>query len=239
MSDYYLETFPVGSFQCNCTLIIHKKNNTAIVVDPGDDADIIEERLLHHNAVPVALWHTHAHIDHIGATKQLHDFFIQKNKASGHEAPVVYLHDADSPLYFNVAMQASFLGLMPFDVLPTFEKITDGQKYSSFEGLSAIHTPGHTPGSCCLKLNAKSELNIKRSFTDNSFDLQKLNRVILSGDTIFRQSIGRTDLWGGDHELILKNIKNKIFTLPDDSLIIPGHGPLTHVAREKESNPFF
>ena len=236
MARYVTETFPVGSFQCNCTLVIDSESRRAIVVDPGDELDLILERVDAQGLEVRALWHTHAHIDHIGATYALYHELSARAEKEGATPPKVYLHAGDKWLYDNVAVQASMLGMRPFKVTETFESINDGQKYEFFDGIRAIHTPGHTPGSCCLSISALAEIEVPRAFAQGLDG--EAARVLLSGDTLFRRSIGRTDLWGGDGELILKSIRKRLLTLPPDTIVIPGHGPLTSVEEELAKNPY-
>lgn len=233
---YEIETFPVGAFQCNCSLVMDPASKLAFVVDPGDEAVTILERLDHYGLSVSALWHTHAHLDHIGATKFLYEECLRRNRSAGLADPVVYLHEGDRWLYENVALQSSLLRLHPFDVTSEWRPITDGQTYENFPGLRALHTPGHTPGSCCLDIKGGGALDVPRSYRMGGEDAAK--RVILSGDTLFRGSIGRTDLWGGDSALILKSIKTRLLGLPEDSVVVPGHGPLTTIGGERAKNPF-
>ncbi len=234
---YEIESFPVGAFQCNCSLLAHPETRDAMVIDPGDDLEAILERIDYHELRVRALWHTHAHIDHIGATKTLFEEISRRNRELGVEVPKVYLHEADRWLYDNVGLQASFLGLYPFEVTSELSKLTDGQNYAGFEGVRARHTPGHTPGSCCLDVRAAAHLSVPRSFRAPSGDDAKT--VVITGDTLFRGSIGRTDLWGGDTPTILKSIRDKLLTLDEEAVVVPGHGPLTTIGHERAKNPFF
>ena len=235
---YLIETFPVGSFQCNCSILWNPDTKQAIVVDPGDEPEEILERLDHHGLWVSALWHTHAHIDHVGATQALKDECGRRNAESSRAAPVVFLHEGDKWLYDNVAVQAQMLGFRGAPDLPSdWTKITNGQTYAGMDKVRAIHTPGHTPGSCCLDVAASCEIEVARAHRVGGED--DARRVVLSGDTLFRRSIGRTDLWGGDGALILKSISSRLLSLPEDALVIPGHGPLTTIGQEKEKNPFF
>lgn len=233
---YEIETFPVGGFQCNCSLLMDFEKREAMVIDPGDDFSMILERLDHHQLTLKSLWHTHAHIDHVGATKALFEIFAERNAEKGLPAPRIFLHEGDRWLYENVAIQAKFLGLHPFEVTAAFEKITDGQKYEGFEGVQALHTPGHTPGSCCLKVKGAQNIEGPRALLNGEGSAE--SGLLFSGDTLFRRSIGRTDLWGGDGALILKSIQQKLMSLDPDTVVIPGHGPLTRIEEEKKKNPF-
>jgi glyoxylase-like metal-dependent hydrolase (beta-lactamase superfamily II) len=233
---YEIETFPVGAFQCNCSLVMDPASKTAFVVDPGDEASLILDRVDHYGLTVSALWHTHAHIDHVGATKFLFEECRRRNREAGVADPVVYLHEGDRWLYENVAIQAAMLRLHPFDVTSEWTRICDQQTYEGFPGLRALHTPGHTPGSCCLDIKSPATLEVPRSYRIGGEQAAK--RVVITGDTLFRRSIGRTDLWGGDGSLILKSIRAKLLGLPEDALVVPGHGPLTTIGGERAKNPF-
>lgn len=203
------EVLPVGMLQCNCSILGDEATGEAVVVDPGDEVEEILERVARHDWKVVAIFITHAHIDHIGGARKL-------KAAAG--APV-YMHEADRFLYDQLEMQAGWLGIptperTEIDVAPT-----DGQRIQTAGAdFHFLHTPGHTPGSSCLWLPREKKL--------------------LAGDTLFRDSIGRTDLPGGDGRQILRSIRDKLFPLPDDTWVMPGHGPDTTLGREKECNYF-
>ena len=210
MSEPLIETFPVGMLQCNCSILVDEQARQAVVIDPGDEPERILRVLEAAKVKPVALLHTHAHFDHIGGTRAL-------SEATG--API-RLHPADAPLYEALPDQAAFFGLTAAAPKALGPPLSDQEviRFGRF-ALSAIHTPGHTPGSTCFALSGDSPL-------------------LFSGDTLFRRSIGRTDLWGGDTEAILASIRGKLFRLPGDVPVICGHGPGTTIEEEKRSNPF-
>jgi glyoxylase-like metal-dependent hydrolase (beta-lactamase superfamily II) len=205
-----IETFPVGPLQCNCTILLDEATREAVVIDPGDEPDRIRKALEEARVRPIALLHTHAHFDHIGATRAL-------SEATG--API-RLHAADRPLYDALPEQASYFGLSAAPPRPVDRDLVDGEiiRFGNFS-IRAIHTPGHTPGSTCFELEGDAP-------------------ILFSGDTLFRRSIGRTDLWGGDTPTILASIREKLFTLPGEVPVVCGHGPRTTIAEEKRSNPF-
>ena len=235
MAFYRIETFPVGAFQCNCSILIKENTKDAIIVDPGDDYFEILTRIDANQLKVRALWHTHAHIDHIGATKLLYEEICRRHRESGEPDPKVYLHEGDRWLYEHVDVQAGMLGMRPFEVTSAFEKINDGQKYENFESVRAIYTPGHTPGSCCLQVSKDCDFDSARAVTGGFSDAPA---TLLAGDTLFRRSIGRTDLWGGDSALIIKSIRSKLLSLSDEVVVIPGHGPFTSIEEERAKNPF-
>ena len=190
--------------------MVDESAREAVVVDPGDEPERILDALSAAGVRPVALLHTHAHLDHITGTGQV---------AESTGAPI-RLHPADRPLYEALPQQAAFFGLSAREPRPLDAPLSDGEIIRfGLSSLRAIHTPGHTPGSMCFVLEGDEPL-------------------LFSGDTLFRRSIGRTDLWGGDTELILASIREKLFALPGDTRVICGHGPGTTVDEERRLNPF-
>lgn len=203
------EILPVGLLQCNCSIFGDEHTREAIVIDPGDNIDQILAILQRHQLSVKAIVITHAHIDHIGGA--------QKLKAIT-QAPV-YMNPADQELYDHLDMQAAWLGM---EVPPQTEIDTAAQEGVSLSvgrtEFQVVHTPGHTPGSICLYAPAE--------------------QTLVAGDTLFRDSIGRTDLPGGDQRKILRSIRNKLLPLPDETVVIPGHGASTTMVRERARNPF-
>ena len=210
MTAPLIETFPVGPLQCNCTILADEASREAVVIDPGDEPERILRALEAARLRPVALLHTHAHLDHITGSRAV-------KEATG--API-RLHPADAPLYDALPEQAAFFGLRADAPLPPDDPLRDQEtiRFGAWT-LAAIHTPGHTPGSTCFQLLG---------------DRPRL----FSGDTLFRRSIGRTDLWGGDTEQILRSIREKLFGLPGDTPVVCGHGPDTTIDEERRLNPF-
>jgi glyoxylase-like metal-dependent hydrolase (beta-lactamase superfamily II) len=211
-----LDTFSVGALGCNCSILGDETTKEAIVVDPGGDLKLIEARLEKHGLVCKAIVHTHTHIDHVGATGDLQ----RSANASAR------IHEHDKLLYDILPVQASLLGLPDAPSACEFDKWLVDDEVISLGALDlhVLHTPGHTPGSCCF------ELRVRGASTDEV--------VLLAGDTLFKRSIGRTDLWGGDHDQILSSIKRKVFSLPDATRVITGHGDETTIGEEKRLNPF-
>jgi hydroxyacylglutathione hydrolase len=203
------EILPVGLLACNCSIVGDEATREAFVIDPGDEVEEILAVVARHGLRVTGVAITHAHIDHIGGAKKL-------KAATG--APV-YLHDADLRLYEEIDIQAQWLGMSRQERTEIDAPLGDGDrlKVGSVE-LVAMHTPGHTEGSVSLWIPAEKK--------------------VLAGDTLFRDSIGRTDLPGGDGRQIVQSIREKLFALPDETVVIPGHGEATTIGREKRLNYF-
>ena len=205
------EILPVGMLQCNCSVFGDETTREAIVVDPGDGADIarLQAVLDKHSLDVKAIVITHAHIDHIGGAAKL-------KALTG--APV-YMNANDQPLYDHLDVQAQWLNIAAPDKTPVDVEARDGDTLAlGATDFHVIHTPGHTQGSLCLFVPQENTL--------------------VAGDTLFRDSIGRTDLPGGDSRMILRSIHTRLLTLPDETSVVCGHGPSTTIGREKERNPF-
>jgi hydroxyacylglutathione hydrolase len=195
--------------QCNCSIFGDEQTKEAIVVDPGDDIADIQEILARHQLKVKAIVITHAHIDHIGGAAKL-------KAATG--APV-YMNESDQVLYDKIHIQASWLGMEVPERTEIDVAAREGGKLTLGNAdFQIIQTPGHTQGSISLWIPAENKL--------------------IAGDTLFRDSIGRTDLPGGDPRQILHSIANKLLVLPDEAIVVPGHGPNTTIGRERAVNPF-
>ncbi|MGA8231986.1 MAG: MBL fold metallo-hydrolase [Candidatus Acidiferrales bacterium] len=239
------EIIPVGMLQCNCSILGDPQTREALVIDPGDDVDQILALLARHQLKVRAIASTHTHIDHVGGLARLH-------QVTG--APVL-IHESDMELYRNLARQAQWLGV-PVPALTTIESfLRDGDtlRWGHFQA-RVLHTPGHTPGSISLWIpdtrpagRAAAPASTPGAGATNTTaaahaaDLRtpehKAPRLI-AGDTLFAGSIGRTDLWGGSFPDIIRSIREKLLVLPEETLVIPGHGGSTTIGEEKQSNPF-
>jgi hydroxyacylglutathione hydrolase len=207
----HVETMAVGPLGCNCSIVADVQAKRAIVVDPGGDYAAIRARLDNLGVTVGAIVHTHTHIDHVGCTAEL-------QRDSGAPASI---HEGDRFLYDLLPVQAQMLGVQLPAVADMDGALVDGGvlRFGSLE-MGVVHTPGHTPGSCCFVVND-----------------QRRARVF-AGDTLFRGSIGRTDLWGGDANAILSSIRSRLLSLPDDAVVVAGHGPSTTIGHERARNPF-
>jgi len=198
---------PVGPLKCNMCIIGDPKTRNAVLVDPGGDAGEIMKLVNNLKVTIVQILVTHAHFDHFLAAGE-----IRKLTKSP-----IFLHKADLELWRMLPMQC-----MLFRIDAPAERIADpdqwlddGSKLKVLDGV-VIHTPGHSPGSSCFYF-AESKL-------------------LFTGDTLFRASIGRTDLLGGDPKKIVESIQKKLYTLPDDINVTPGHGESTTIGYEKQNN---
>lgn len=203
------EILRVGALQCNCSIFGDEQSREAIVIDPGDNIDGILAVLRRHELTVKAIVITHAHIDHIGGAAKL-------KAATG--APV-YMNGNDQELYDQLDMQAAWLGMETPSRTEIDTEAREGDELSLGNAtFHVLHTPGHTQGSISLWIPAENKL--------------------IAGDTLFRDSIGRTDLPGGDGRQILRSIQGKLLTLPEEAVVVPGHGSNTTIGREKNRNPF-
>jgi len=203
------EILPVGVLQCNCSIFGDEQSGEALVIDPGDELPKIENILARHGLRVKAIVITHAHIDHIGGAQKLH-------ASTG--APV-YMNENDDKLQDIMDLQAAWIGMRTPARTAIDNPLRDGDVLRAAGAeFQVMLTPGHTPGSVSLWLPSETKL--------------------VAGDTLFRDSIGRTDLPFGDGELILRSIHDKYFGLPDETVVIPGHGELTTLGREKQFNYF-
>ena len=206
-----LEKLSLGPFQCNCTILGCEKTKEAVVIDPGDEPERIIEILKNQGLKPKYLLHTHAHLDHVGGTCGVQE----------HAGGDACLHKGDEFLFDNVPMQAALFNLPPPPTGKIDQWIGEGDvlQFGNHK-IQVFHTPGHTPGSISFLLE------------DPEGD------QLFSGDTLFARSIGRTDLWGGDFNQIIKSIRDKLLPLDDKTIIHAGHGPNSTIGAERSSNPF-
>ncbi len=203
------EILPVGPLQCNCSIVGDETTREAMVIDPGDEIEAILALVRKNNLTVKQIVVTHAHIDHVGGAMKL-------KAATG--APIL-LNQNDSALLKMLDVQAAWLGMRPPEKVELDGSPGDGEILQvGSKKAQVLHTPGHTEGSICL--------------------LFAPEKTLVAGDTLFAGSIGRTDLPGGSYDKIVRSLHDKLLALPDDIQVVPGHGPLTTIGAERESNPF-
>jgi hydroxyacylglutathione hydrolase len=207
----HVETLTVGPLGCNCSIVADVDAKRAIVIDPGGDYDAIRARLDALGVSVAAIVHTHTHFDHVGCTAEL-------QRSSGAAASI---HEGDRFLYDILPIQAEMFGIDAPEPADMDDGLVDGRTFHAGAiELAVLHTPGHTPGSCSFVANHGGKT------------------LVVAGDTLFRGSIGRTDLPGGDPEAILRSIRGKLLSLPDDARVVTGHGPATTIGDERARNPY-
>jgi glyoxylase-like metal-dependent hydrolase (beta-lactamase superfamily II) len=203
------EILPVGPLRCNCSVVGDEATHEAMVIDPGDDISKIVALLEKHKLTVKQIVITHAHIDHVGGAMKL-------RALTG--APIL-LNENDHALLKMLDVQAAWLGMAPPDAVEIDQNLAHGDSLKiGTLAATVLHTPGHTEGSVCLYFPAEKRL--------------------IAGDTLFAGSIGRTDLPGGSMEKILRSLEGKLMELPDETLVVPGHGSLTTIGEERELNPY-
>ena len=209
METLIRKTFPVPPLSCNCTILGDSETKQAMIVDPGGNADRILREVDDLGLTVTMILHTHAHFDH----------FLASGVIQAATKATICLHEADLKLWEMLEVQCQMFRV-PYNPVPPPDAwlidedvLTIGQTTGS-----VLHTPGHTPGSLCFYFPR-----------DN---------LVLSGDTLFRGGIGRTDLWGGDPHAIEQSIRERLYTLDATTVVVPGHGPETQIGIERESNSY-
>jgi len=205
----------LGPIQANCYILGCEETRQAVVIDPGDDIDRILTTLAEDQLTVVHIINTHGHFDHVGANKRLKD-------VTGAD---ILIHADDAPMLSQLSASAAAWGLAA-ENSPTPERLLKDGDTIPFgnHALSVIHTPGHSPGGICLFIE----------YTQND----TVKKAVFVGDTLFAGSIGRTDLPGGNYDMLINNIQSKLLTLADDVVVYPGHMGSTTIGTEKRTNPF-
>jgi len=203
------ETLTVGYLGVNCFILGCTDTKDGVVVDPGDDAGAILEVISNLGLSVKYVVNTHGHFDHVGGNRGIVE-------ATGAE---LLVHGGDVPYLQRAASSATMYGLLAENSPPPGRLLEDGMiiEFGSCR-IRVLHTPGHTPGGCSLYLEGEGK--------------------VLTGDTLFADSVGRTDLPGGSHETLIASIRGKLLTLPDETVVYPGHGPETTIGRERRENPY-
>ncbi|MBW2732812.1 MAG: MBL fold metallo-hydrolase [Deltaproteobacteria bacterium] len=204
-----VETIENGPFAENCYIAMDRESHDALLIDPGSEPKRIGARIEEIQAHVVAIANTHGHIDHVGAVAPLQEKL---------GVPFL-LHPAERPWIDQLPVQASMFGLGSVQI-PTIDAPLKAGQELEVGGLKAqvLFTPGHSAGGCCFYFEAQG--------------------VVFVGDTLFQRSIGRTDLPGGDHGVLLEAITKNLLSLDDSVVAFCGHGPSTLIGAEREHNPF-
>ncbi len=198
---------PNGTFLENTWLVVDEQARECAIVDPGEEAGLILHKVAETGARPVAIWLTHAHLDHVMGVPRV----------AGDTGAPIYLHPADRPLYDRAPQQAAAFGLAAPVLPPPDREWAHGDvaRVGALE-FAVRHVPGHSPGHVALTGHG----------------------VVFGGDVLFAGSIGRTDLPGGDFDVLLASIEREFLTLPDATIVHSGHGPDTTIGDERRGNPF-
>jgi len=204
------EAVVVGPLSVNCFILGCEGTREGVVVDPGGDVERIIQAVQGHGLTIRYIINTHGHFDHVGGNRQAIAAF---------GAPLL-IHQADAPMLDRVADVGRMYGIRSENSPAADDFLADGMEIGFGAcRMKVLHTPGHTQGGCCLYLAEEGR--------------------VITGDTLFADSIGRTDLPGGSHDQLLESIRSKLFVLPDDVAAYPGHGPETSIGHEKRHNPYF
>ena len=204
-----LDIIVVGQLGVNCFVLGCERTGVGVVVDPGADGELVLAQVAKRGLKIEKIINTHGHFDHIGANKLL-------KETTGAE---LLIHDRDTAFLTRAADVATMYGLRADNSPAPDRFLTDGMELTFGDcRLTVLHTPGHTPGGCCLYFPEEGK--------------------VITGDTLFAESVGRTDLPGGSHETLIDSIRTKLLPLPDATVVYPGHGPESTIGHEKRNNPY-
>jgi glyoxylase-like metal-dependent hydrolase (beta-lactamase superfamily II) len=204
-----IETIVVGPLGVNCFILGDKQSNEGVVVDPGADCEIILAAVARFGIKVKYIVNTHGHFDHVGCNRQ-----VQERTAAE-----LLIHEKDLELLSLAAKSAQMYGLQVENSPAPARYLTDGMRLDfGRRSIEVLYTPGHTQGGCSLLLRNE--------------------QLVITGDTLFADSVGRTDLPGGSHDQLIASIKAKLMPLPDETVVWPGHGPSSTIGRERRTNPY-
>lgn len=209
MAGLRVEQYVVGPVMTNCYFAVNEETNEALVIDPGDSAKLLIEKIKEHNLTPVAVLLTHGHSDHALAAEEVANAFGIK----------IYAHEAEKETLETPSINlCGMFGLQGVAFhADVFVKDNDLLELAGFS-IRVFHTPGHTKGGCCYYIEKE--------------------QAIFSGDTLFQASVGRTDFPGGSMSTLVRSIEEKLFPLPGQTRVYPGHNETTTIGWERQYNPF-
>lgn len=203
------EIVVVGQLGVNCFVLGCEETHEGVIIDPGADADVVSRVVQRHNLNIKYILNTHGHFDHVGGNAR-----IKSATGAG-----LMIHEADRVYLGRAAASAANYGITAENSPNPDQLLEDGMSITfGNQQITVFHTPGHTPGGCCFYSQGEN--------------------LLISGDTLFAESIGRTDLPGGSHSQLLSSIRGKLLVLPDETTVYPGHGPETTIGHEKRYNPY-
>lgn len=204
-----IETMVVGPLGVNCFILGDRQSGEGVVVDPGADCEAILAAVARLGIKVKYIVNTHGHFDHLGCNRP-----VQERTAAE-----LLIHEEDVVLMSHASRSAQKYGFKVEDSPAPSRYLTDGMRLEfGRHSIEVLHTPGHTQGGCSLLLRDE--------------------QLVITGDTLFADSVGRTDLPGGSHEQLVASIKAKLLPLPDETVVWPGHGPSSTIGRERRSNPY-
>jgi len=230
--------FPAGAFAANCYIVASAPGTECVIIDPGQDAGPgINELLAEHRLKPAAVLLTHGHIDHVWSVAPV----------CGAKGIPAYIHPDDRALLsdpakgFPLGAGQQLFGGLEFTEPDDVKELADGMTLS-LVGLEIVvnHAPGHTEGSVTFRLPLDSPTTAPGKSKIGAAESARpaVPGVLFSGDLLFAGSIGRTDLPGGDYPTILRSLARACLTLPDETVVLSGHGPQTTIGAERQTNPF-
>lgn len=199
-----IKTLIVGTMQENCYIVSHPNTKEAVIIDPGDEADVILYNVRMDGLQVKYILLTHGHHDHIGAVAEI-------KKATN---ALVAIHADDQELLTDSSKNLGEFALEPADILLNNNDVINFGDYH----MRVIYTPGHTQGGCCF--------------------YEAAEKVCFTGDTLFKGTVGRTDLYGGDYGALLVSVRERLALVANDCAIFPGHGPESTMAYERKVNPY-
>jgi len=203
------EILPVGPLSANCFILGCEESKEGVVVDPGGDPERVISVIERLGLRITYIINTHGHFDHVGGNGLLLE----------HTGAALLIHEDDVRFLSMAANVALKYGVSSENSPPPDRHLEEGM-IISFGGhrIEVLHTPGHTPGGCCLHISSE--------------------KLVITGDTLFAEGVGRTDFPGGSHQQLIDSIRSRLLTLPEETRVYPGHGPSTTIGHEKRYNPY-